>query len=264
MDAPRADNSPDPDENPRPTAKNAGRVIRAPLLRVTPVMNLDVSIASVPWQKGLPLAIGSRPPAVKKRRKTLALMPVVNGTAPEPNMSALLAAIGQSRRVEDFEILFRHFAPRVKAYMARTGSPTSAEELMQETMVAVWNKAALYDPSKGAASTWIFSIARNLRIDAYRREKHPEFDPADPAFQPAAEPAADATMESEQSASAIRAALTTLPPDQAEVLRLAFFEDNSQSAIAAALNLPLGTVKSRMRLAFVKLRAVLAQTGDLT
>jgi RNA polymerase sigma factor (sigma-70 family) len=227
-------------------------------------MNLDVSIASVPWQKGLPLAIGPRPLAAKKRRKTLALMPVVNGTTPEPNMSALLAAIGRSRRVEDFEILFRHFAPRVKAYMARTGSPTSAEELMQETMVAVWNKAALYDPSKGAASTWIFSIARNLRIDAYRREKHPEFDSADPAFQPSAEPAADATMESEQSATAIRAALTTLPPDQAEVLRLAFFEDNSQSAIATALNLPLGTVKSRMRLAFVKLRAVLAQTGDLT
>ena len=128
----------------------------------------------------------------------------------------------RTRDVELFELLFRHFAPRVKAYMARTGSPAAAEELMQETMVAVWNKAALYDPAKGAASTWIFSIARNLRIDAYRREKHPEFDENDPAFQPAAEPAADSRLEAEQSARLVRAALATLPPDQAEVLRLAY------------------------------------------
>ena len=134
---------------------------------------------------------------------------------------------------------------------------------MQETMVAVWNKSAMYDPSKGAASTWIFAIARNLRIDAYRREKHPEFDPDDPAFQPAAEPTADTTLEAEESAVAVRAALKTLPADQAEVLRLAFFEDNSQSAIAEALNLPLGTVKSRMRLAFAKLRGVLGPKETL-
>lgn len=183
---------------------------------------------------------------------------------PDIDMSALLAKIGRSHDVEDFEVLFRHFAPRVKAYMARTGSPGPAEELMQETMVAVWNKSAMYDPLKGAASTWIFAIARNLRIDAFRREKHPEFDENDPAFQPEAEPAADRRLEGEQSARLVRAALKELPPDQAEVLRLAFFEDNSQSTIAAALDLPLGTVKSRMRLAFTKLRAALAQTGDLT
>ena len=179
-------------------------------------------------------------------------------------MSALLVEIGQTRDIARFEELFRHFAPRVKAYMARTGSAAAAEELMQETMVAVWNKAALYDASKGAASTWIFTIARNLRIDACRREKRPEFDPNDPAFQPAdgtgRRPAA---WKARKPARLVRAALDTLPPDQAEVLRLAFFEDNSQSAIASALNLPLGTVKSRMRLAFAKLRAVLGQAGEL-
>lgn len=184
------------------------------------------------------------------------------GSPPESNMSELLVRIGQSRDVELFEALFRHFAPRVRAYMARTGSPAAAEELMQETMVSVWNKAAMYDPGKGAASTWIFSIARNLRIDAYRREKHPEFDPDDPAFQPEAEPAADRRLEGEQAAELVRRALETLPADQAEVLRLAYFEDNSQSTIAEALSLPLGTVKSRMRLAFAKLRAVLDQDGD--
>ncbi len=185
-------------------------------------------------------------------------------TAPaEPDMSQLLVKVGQTRDIELFEVLFRHFAPRVKAYMAKSGSPASAEELMQETMVAVWNKAAMYDAAKGAASTWIFSIARNLRIDAYRREKHPEFDENDPALQPPVEPAADRRIEGEQSARLIRQALAGLPPDQAEVLRLAYYEDSSQSEIATALSLPLGTVKSRMRLAFAKLRTVLG-TGELT
>jgi len=180
---------------------------------------------------------------------------------PELEMSQLLTKIGRTRDVNDFELLFRHFAPRVKAYMARTSSPGAAEELMQETMVTVWNKAVMYDPGKGAAATWIFAIARNLRIDAYRREKHPEFDENDPAFQPAPARAADTVLEAEQSARTVRTALATLSGEQAEVLRLAFFEDKSQSAIAVALNLPLGTVKSRMRLAFTKLRAVLGEGG---
>lgn len=176
---------------------------------------------------------------------------------PEPDFAALLMEVGRTRDIERFELLFRHFAPRVKAYMAKSGSAASAEELMQETMVAVWNKAALYDPGKGAASTWIFSIARNLRIDAWRREKHPEFDENDPAFQPDSEPRADAQIEAAETAAHVRTALRTLPREQAEVMRLAFFEDSSQSAIAEALQLPLGTVKSRMRLALGKLRAAL-------
>ncbi len=177
--------------------------------------------------------------------------------APGPDMSDLLSEVGRTHDIDRFEVLFRHFAPRVKAYMARSGSPGAAEELMQETMVSVWNKAAMYDPAKGAAATWIFSIARNLRIDAWRRERHPEFDEQDPAFQPAPEPAADNRLEIAQSAAQVRAALGALPPDQAEVLRLAYFEDSSQSAIATALGVPLGTVKSRMRLALAKLRMAL-------
>ena len=235
------------------------RVIRRARCRVTPPMSLEISTSTPAWHKGMVLGSRITRLPVERKNKTGLMQ---TSTSPEPNMSELLAKIGQTRNVELFELLFRHFAPRVKAYMARTGSPGVAEELMQETMVAVWNKAAMYDPSRGAASTWIFSIARNLRIDAYRREKHPEFDPEDPMLQPEAEPAADRRLEGEQSAKLIRDALTTLPPDQAEVLRLAFFEDNSQSTIAAALDLPLGTVKSRMRLAFAKLRGVLGQTGE--
>ena len=221
-------------------------------------MSVDVSIATGAWQKHF-IPVPSRPPVAKRKR----VASVMADAPSSVNMTELLAQVGRTRDVELFEQVFRYFAPRVKAYMARTGSPTAAEELMQETMVAVWNKSAMYDPSKGAASTWIFAIARNLRIDAYRREKHPEFDPDDPAFQPAAEPTADTTLEAEESAVAVRAALKTLPADQAEVLRLAFFEDNSQSAIAEALNLPLGTVKSRMRLAFAKLRGVLGPKETL-
>lgn len=223
-------------------------------------MSLEISSTTTPWHKGLRPAVPSAKGTPAERRTIAGVMQT--STSPEPNMSDLLARVGRTRDVELFETLFRHFAPRVKAYMARTGSATVAEELMQETMVSVWNKAAMYDPGKGAASTWIFAIARNLRIDAYRREKHPEFDPGDPAFQPEPEPAADRRLEGEQSAELVRRALDDLPPDQAEVLRLAYFEDNSQSTIAERLALPLGTVKSRMRLAFAKLRADLGQNGE--
>lgn len=177
----------------------------------------------------------------------------------DKSMTDLLLAVGQSQDIEAFETLFRYYAPRLKAYMSRGGGSASAEELMQETMVAVWKKAALYDASKGAASTWIFSIARNLRIDAYRRERRPEFDINDPAFVPDDAPAADTALSAFEDAGRVREALATLPPDQAGVLKLAFFEDLSQSAIATALGLPLGTVKSRMRLAFAKLRAIIGE-----
>jgi RNA polymerase sigma factor (sigma-70 family) len=241
----------------------AAAVIHTAENAVSHRMSLEISVSHGAWHKGFPpLARLRRPPALRRTQPTGPMEPTPT-TPTAPNLSELLVRVGRERDIELFEQLFRHFAPRVKAYMAKTGSPTNAEELMQETMVAVWHKAALYDPAKGAASTWIFSIARNLRIDAYRREKHPEFDENDPALQPSAEMAADNRIEGEQSARLIRAALAELPADQAEVLRLAYYEDNSQSEIATALSLPLGTVKSRMRLAFGKLRAVLG-TGDVT
>lgn len=234
-------------------SKKSAAVIRCRADAVERSMSLEISSAGGAWHK---MAPPFHRPARAKPTRTEA-RPMEQPEPAEPDMTALLVEVGRERNIERFELLFRHFAPRVKAYMARTGSAAAAEELMQETMVSVWNKAALFDPRRGAASTWIFSIARNLRIDAYRRDRRPEFDENDPAFRPAPEPAADQRLESEQAARLVRAALETLPPDQAEVLRLAYFEDNSQSDIAAALSLPLGTVKSRMRLAFGKLRAAL-------
>ncbi|MCX5518395.1 MULTISPECIES: sigma-70 family RNA polymerase sigma factor [Kaistia] len=180
-----------------------------------------------------------------------------------PSMAALLVAVGARRDVEAFEALFRHFAPRVKAYMARlAGDSHLAEELMQETMVAVWNKADRFDPAKGAASTWIFTIARNLRIDAFRRDNRPDFDPNDPAFVQDDVAPADEMFESQEVSAQLHLAMASLPEEQVALLKLAFFEDRSHSAIATSLNMPLGTVKSRLRLAFAKLRAALDRNGD--
>ncbi|MDQ0455507.1 sigma-70 family RNA polymerase sigma factor [Rhizobium paknamense] len=173
-------------------------------------------------------------------------------------MSHLLAAVARDRDKEAFETLFRHYAPRVKAYMARQARDSqAAEELMQETMMAVWNKAALFDPERGNVSAWIFTIARNLRVSAYRKDRRPEFDPQDPAFVPDDVPSADEEYQSRQEAERLRIAMQDLPSEQRELLQLSFFNEVSHSTIAKDLNLPLGTVKSRIRMAFAKLRAAL-------
>lgn len=180
----------------------------------------------------------------------------------QPSMEELMLAVSSRRDVDAFEVIFKHFAPRVKAYMAKLSADTqTAEELMQETMIAVWNKADQFDFSKGALSTWIFTIARNQRIDAVRRARRPEFDPTDPAFVPDEEQPADVRIAERQSAHQLRAAMAELPKEQCTLLELAYFEESTHSAIAKKLNLPLGTVKSRLRLAFSKLRAALDNSG---
>lgn len=174
------------------------------------------------------------------------------------DMAVYLQAVAAHQDIEAYERVFQFYAPRVKAYMMKLAADNQlAEELMQETMIAVWNKAARFDPAKGAVSTWIFTIARNLRIDAVRRAKRPQFDPDDPAFVPDAVPLADEEMVGRQASDALHKAIATLPEEQSQLLKLSFFEDYSQSAIATELNIPLGTVKSRMRLAFTRLRNVL-------
>ena len=175
-------------------------------------------------------------------------------------MASLLAEVGSTRSVAAFERLFRHFGPRVKSYLvALTKDAASAEELMQETMITVWNKAALFDPGRGSVTTWVFTIARNLRIDALRKARRPSFDPEDPAFVPEVEPPAEDTLILAEKARALGQAMQTLPEEQAELLRLSFFEEASHSTIAERTGLPIGTVKSRIRLAFGRLRA---QLGD--
>ena len=181
------------------------------------------------------------------------------GAAPRPDLSALIVAIARRGDRAAFATLFNHFAPRVKSYMLRLGATQeAAEELAQETMLIVWRRAGAFDGSRAGASTWIFTIARNLRIDALRRDRRPSIgeDPSMAAPTPA-QP--DATIAAAQDEVRIASAIGTLSADQARVVREAFFSDKAHSEIATDLGLPLGTVKSRLRLAMARLRTLLGE-----
>lgn len=166
-----------------------------------------------------------------------------------------IVAVAATQDREAFAQLFAHFAPRVKAYMFRFGGNSeNAEELAQEAMMQVWRKAHLFDPQKAAASTWIFTIARNLRIDRFRQRKHIEVDDSDPTLIIDDSPLADEIVDRDEHAVLVKSAMEELPADQKVVVELSFFEDLSHSEIAEQLDIPLGTVKSRLRLALTKLR----------
>lgn len=155
-----------------------------------------------------------------------------------------------------FIALFDHYAPRIKSYLIQRGlAPTLSEDLAQETMLRVWRKARAFDPSRATPGAWIFTIARNLRIDTVRRELRP----IDFRYQgeQAAQPSPEQNLKNQDDHELVRAAIDKLPAAQSQVLRLAFFEDKTHPEIALQLGLPLGTVKSRIRLASAALRAAL-------
>lgn len=221
-------------------------------------MSTTVSQIERPWQYDLAAAtpvelLGmSERPAMDAAKRARDL-------GAEAAMSANLQAIAERSDKQAFEAVFVHFAPRIKAYlMQRGGNAVTAEELTQETMVLVWRKATYYDPAKGSPASWIFTIARNQRIDAFRREKHPEIDPADSALRIDEIPTADSALEIKQTSATINQAVADLSATERQLLSLAFYEDKSHSMIAAELAIPLGTVKSRMRQIFRKLRTQLA------
>jgi RNA polymerase sigma-70 factor (ECF subfamily) len=172
--------------------------------------------------------------------------------------TALLAAVAARGDKDAFAKLFAFYAPRLKTYLTRMGAGDAvAEELVQETFLTVWRKAGLFDPARASAGTWIFTIARNLRIDSLRRARRPEIDLSDPVLVPDPEPPPDHELEVAQTHALVQDAFAQLPEDQATVIRLAFLEDKSHSQIAAQLALPLGTVKSRLRLALRRMRIVI-------
>lgn len=180
-----------------------------------------------------------------------------DGSLPH-DLSAKLVAIAASADMVAFEALFREFSPRIRAYLLKmTRDAQAAEDLMQETMLAIWRKAGQFDPSRGHASAWIYTIARNIWIDAWRRQRRPAFDPDDPALVADPEPDAPKRMEDKESSAALHAALKNLPQEQVELIKLSFFDEASHSTIATRLGLPIGTVKSRIRLAFGRLRTAL-------
>lgn len=224
-------------------------------------MNHDISIATPKSFRSSPflaVPVVRLDRAIKTDGWPVTNEPVTADTA--EGASALMHRLAENADRQAFEILFRHFAPRVKAYMLKLGTAESlADELAQETLLTVWRKAPQFDRSKASPSTWIFTIARNLRIDAFRKLSRPELDPNDPALVPDPEEQQDDRMDRLQRADVIRDAIRALNDDQAAVVRLSFFEDLSHSAIAERLDLPLGTVKSRLRLAFAKIRDVVGE-----
>jgi RNA polymerase sigma-70 factor (ECF subfamily) len=147
--------------------------------------------------------------------------------------------------------------------MQRSGaSEAGADELAQETMLMVWRKAALFDPASAGASAWIFTIARNLRIDAHRRASRGGMTGVidiDLEFQVDERPQPDSQIVASQSEQRIRSALAQLPPEQMRVVELSFYEDKAHAEIAHMLGIPLGTVKSRLRLAMNRLRNLLSE-----
>jgi RNA polymerase sigma factor (sigma-70 family) len=174
----------------------------------------------------------------------------------------LLIAVGATKDRRAFTAVCDHFRPRVQTQMARLGlTPAAAEDVAQDVMETIWRKAHLYDPRKSGATTWVLQIARNRSIDLKRRSREVSLAAED--FYGIPDPAerSDDCLDTAQREQRVRAALDALPREQFTLVRLAFFEELSHSTIARRLNLPLGTVKSRLRLAFACLRRVLLEAG---
>lgn len=168
---------------------------------------------------------------------------------------ALVQAIASSADRQAFARLFDHFAPRVKGLLMRGGTPADlAEELAQETLMTVWRKAALFDPAKAGAGTWIATIARNLRIDHARREKRARLSKVFEILDEESPEQPDQLVSGSERDARVRDALTGLSKDQYKVVELAFLEGFSHQDVATRLSIPLGTVKSRLRLAMAHLR----------
>ncbi len=159
-----------------------------------------------------------------------------------------------------FARIFAFYGPRVKSYLRRLGAEDAvAEDLTQDVMLAIWRRAQQFDRTRAALSTWVYTIARNKRIDALRRERRPDFDPEDPVLVGDSDvaPRGDQFSEAQQARRLVMQAVEKLPAEQAQLLRIFYFEEKPHSVIADELGLPLGTVKSRLRLALSKMRLLL-------
>lgn len=179
---------------------------------------------------------------------------------PSPeDLISLICAVAREQDRNAFAQLFAYFAPRVKSFLMRSGLPDpAAEEVTQEVMIAVWRKASYFDPGRAGASTWVFTIARNQRIDGLRRMRSRTTDHLlDPSDEPDTPRSGEDIAIMAEREEGVRKALATLPNEQATIVRLSFFAEQPHVEIARELGIPLGTVKSRVRLALNRLRILL-------
>ena len=203
----------------------------------------------------------AHPPRSGIRTPTLTVVPLdpENPRRQDDVWVRTIACVAQQDRAA-FARLFDHFAPRVKRYLMLAGSSESqAEDLTQETLAMVWRKADLFDASKAGVTTWVFTIARHLRVDFHRKRSNLEAsdDGIDFDLMEADQPAVDEVVDAARLELRLRAALSQLTPEQWQVVRLAYGDDESHSRIAASLGIPLGTVKSRVRAALTLLRRLM-------
>jgi len=171
----------------------------------------------------------------------------------ETDWVALMLRVRDAQDKAAFAVLFRHFAPRIKAFLMKSGASAAlAEECAQDVMATLWQKAGQFDPARASVATWVFTIARNRRIDALRRSRRPEPEALD--WGPDSEPDQAEVYEMAQENRRLGAALATLPDKQRVLIERAYYGDLSHSEIADETGLPLGTIKSRIRLALDRLR----------
>jgi len=176
----------------------------------------------------------------------------------DTDWAALVTRVRDHQDKAAFAALFLHFAPRVKGFLMRSGAGSSlAEECAQDVMATLWQKAHMFDPARASVATWVFTIARNRRIDALRRARRAEPEELD--WGPEAEPDQADAMEAQQDTQRLGKAIAKLPPKQRTLIERAYYGELSHSEIAAETGLPLGTIKSRIRLALDRLRQSMAQ-----
>jgi RNA polymerase sigma-70 factor (ECF subfamily) len=180
------------------------------------------------------------------------------------DFAKLAQSVAANRDRDAFAVLFHHFAPRLNAYLQRLGLERgAAEDLAQDVLGVLWHKAHLFDPAKSSLSTWLFRVARNRRIDLIRRDRSALLDPNDPMLLPDEPELPGAGLDATRRDARIRAAISQLPEEQVTLIKAAFFTGLTHSQIAEETGLPLGTVKSRIRLAFQRLRKALESDAEV-
>lgn len=224
-------------------------------LRNTHMLNDTAVLENSDAAVGKRLYVGSAPTAVRRTKKRATKEVKVSSSQPRDRMAWVnqMYAIRDKQDQSAFAEIFAYFAPRVKAFLMKSGaSPDLAEEVTQEVMATLWRKSHMFDPAKASVSTWIFTIARNRKIDVLRKQRRPE--PEDLTWGPEAEPDQEDVLVLQQETEKLGEALAALPEKQRELIVRAYYGDLTHSEIADQTGLPLGTIKSRIRLALDRLR----------
>ncbi|WP_245820258.1 sigma-70 family RNA polymerase sigma factor [Marinobacter lutaoensis] len=204
----------------------------------------------------------SAPARVKERLVTTTDQNPTRTDSPRDPWGQLLENVGRHQDRAAYQALFEHFGPQIKYYAMANGLASHADELVQEVFVSIWRRSCLYDWRKAAASTWIFTIARNQRIDMLRKMRRTRVERSvatDDLWQIPGEYEDEpvTSLHRLMSEKRVRQSLSQLPEEQLTVIAKVYMENKSHQAVADELEIPLGTVKSRVRLALNKLKVIL-------